>query len=1157
MENAAEIEKAKGKRTTAKGRFTRKKNFLIKSIDNNQGVEIVETNYAKLAEAYDELEGKHEAYIELLPDDQSEEAEVWMTEVQEKFNEATNRKIKYVEQITVKERSTRAYAERQEYINKARTRQKTARAVFEASYKSISHALQSKEIPNFALRDLQTQIEEEFLECKRSNTELLQLLTQDSAEAEINWIATIQTCYHEIKEKIALSYTDVEEAKETKRESTTSASFLQLEKVRMPHFDGELRKYPQFKRDFQKQVMTQIRKGDAAYVLRTCLKGEPARLVNCVDDDIDEMWHRLDDKYGDPAKVADVIIDEIKRFRMLREGEDKRFIEFVTLIEDGYRNLKGLGLETEITTTSSVSVIEKALPSDIKRKWSERVSSRDSLVDKSNKFPSLLDFLQSQRDAIEYESATLCAGSSNQYHKGAAHYSEGITVGKDESTKEPRPKCLIHENGKHWTSNCRLYQAKTVDEKRDFLREKQACWACLKPGHRQRTCRIKRDCGVNGCTRKHHPSIHENDESTPQQASASANVCSDSNVDTCLLQVQRVKTRKGTANVMWDNAASLCFITNAKAKQEKLSGVKVNLSIVKIGGQNEEIETMKYKLPLLDKRGQAVEFEVYGINKITSDIEHVNVESIAHLFRNVSKDEIARPAGPVVVLIGYEYAAFHPEREQNNGHLVLLKNRFGRCVGGTHPLLKETCMTHNLGNARVHFVGKVNVEDFYTIEALGVQCKPKCGGCKCRKCSLGAKDYTIQEERELELIERNLSFNSEDNSWTAEYPWIKDPHKLPNNHKVAMAKLAATERRLRKNADHAKVYDEQIKDMVARNVARKLSEEELTNYTGPTHYIAHHEVLKPESKSTPVRIVFNSSANYMGHVLNEYWAKGPDLLNNLLGVLIRFRENRVAFMGDIRKMYHTVKTSELDQHTHRFLWRDMDSTREPDTYIIQRVSFGDKPSGTIATVALRKTAEMMRKNYLEAADIIQTNTYMDDIIESKDNIALARDLSQDIEKAIIKGGFQVKEWIFSGDINKQEETIMVQTPHTSTEKILGIKWNPCEDQLCFEVKIKFSPKGKRHALQTNNVTTDFPPQQLTKRMILSQINSIYDPLGLAGPFTVRAKILMRHLWGSEQKLDWDDPIPEENRENWITFFKDLKDMDQVRFMKCVKPSDAV
>ena len=97
----------------------------------------------------------------------------------------------------------------------------------------------------------------------------------------------------------------------------------------------------------------------------------------------------------------------------------------------------------------------------------------------------------------------------------------------------------------------------------------------------------------------------------------------------------------------------------------------------------------------------------------------------------------------------------------------------------------------------------------------------------------------------------------------------------------------------------------------------------------------------------------------------------------------------------------------------------------------------------------------MRNEYPEAADIIQNNNYMDDIIESKDNITMAREFSQDIEKAIVKGGFQVKEWIFSGDISKQEETIMVQKPHTSTEKILGIKWSPCEDQLCFEVKIKF------------------------------------------------------------------------------------------------------
>ncbi len=190
------------------------------------------------------------------------------------------------------------------------------------------------------------------------------------------------------------------------------------------------------------------------------------------------------------------------------------------------------------------------------------------------------------------------------------------------------------------------------------------------------------------------------------------------------------------------------------------------------------------------------------------------------------------------------------------------------------------------------------------------------------------------------------------------------------------------EKRLAKDSEHAKVYQTQAEDMIHRGVARKLSSKELEEYSGPVHYISHHEVLKPESKSTPVRIVFNSSANCMGHTLNDYWAKGPDLLNNLLGVLVRFRENEVAMMGDIKKMYYSVNIGIVEQHTQRFLWRDIDTSRQPDTYIIQTVSFGDKPVGTIATIALRKTAELSQQTYPEAADVVKNNSYMDDILDS-------------------------------------------------------------------------------------------------------------------------------------------------------------------------------
>ena len=150
------------------------------------------------------------------------------------------------------------------------------------------------------------------------------------------------------------------------------------------------------------------------------------------------------------------------------------------------------------------------------------------------------------------------------------------------------------------------------------------------------------------------------------------------------------------------------------------------------------------------------------------------------------------------------------------------------------------------------------------IESLGVECTPRCGGCG--RCPLGAKNYSLKEERELELIERKLEFDNVEHRWVTQYPWIKDPADLLDNRRAVFGMLTSTEKRPSRNADHAKVCQEQIQDMVDRGIARKLTTAELDTYKGLIHYISHHEVLRPDSKSTPVRIVFNSSFNYMGHV---------------------------------------------------------------------------------------------------------------------------------------------------------------------------------------------------------------------------------------------------------------------------------------------------
>ena len=84
--------------------------------------------------------------------------------------------------------------------------------------------------------------------------------------------------------------------------------------------------------------------------------------------------------------------------------------------------------------------------------------------------------------------------------------------------------------------------------------------------------------------------------------------------------------------------------------------------------------------------------------------------------------------------------------------------------------------------------------------------------------------------------------------------------------------------------EQAEAYDKQMKEMNEMNFSRQLTSEELRDYKGPVHYIPHHAILRPEKKTTPVRIVFNSSSVFQGHQLNDYWMKGPDLLNNLFGI---------------------------------------------------------------------------------------------------------------------------------------------------------------------------------------------------------------------------------------------------------------------------------
>ena len=696
--------------------------------------------------------------------------------------------------------------------------------------------------------------------------------------------------------------------------------------------------------------------------------------------------------------------------------------------------------------------------------------------------------------------------------------------------------CIFHKTTNHNFTNCDTFKRLGNPMKLDFIKRNGICFSCLSPGHMSGSCLSRKPCNISEqsvtCNKYHHPMLHEafksnvfqpnnNVQSSGAYSTVVGNGYNTIFGNGVLLPIGTVLCKNYSICTLYDSGADLSLITHRLAQHLGLNGRDIELSITKVGNTVELCQSKCYKLTLVDLYGQEWHIDACGIDEITSDLKEIDMNDISHILK-VNVNDITRPKNRVELLVGTDYCAIMPKVIQTVGNLQLLQNTFGLCVRGKTNSefdVQKCSLNVRISHIVCHSTDNIlvkpgssfskQVEDFFTAENLGTECSPKCGQCKCGKCLFDGQ-FSIKEQIEMNMIVDKLIYNVNDKYWTITYPWLKDPNDLPNNFSSAFARLRSTEKRLLLlGSDYYIKYDSQIIDMINRGVAEKLDQNLINTYEGPIHYLPHHEIHKPSSLSTPLRIVFNSSSSFAGHILNDYYAKGPDVLNNMLGVLLRFRLGHIGVSGDIKKMYNAIHTSVIDQHTHRFLWRNMDLNRPPDHYILKRVTFGDRPSGAIAILALRKTAEMFRIQFPEAAMIVENDSFVDDIIFSVDNLDEAKSRMSEIETILSEGGFEIKEWLISKDSNVEDSKINISSDN---DKILGILWNSKLDQLNFQLNLNFSKKHRNMKSNTDikeaDITSRFP-EILTRRLVMRQTASLYDPIGLLTPITLQAKLLMR------------------------------------------------
>ena len=968
---------------------------------------------------------------------------------------------------------------------------------------------------------------------------------------------------------------------------------IKVKRLDAPTFDGNIRMYPTFCSEYERIVNVTYQKN--AFALRQSLIGDAAKVVLGVEDDYDEMMRRLDINYGDPCKLIDYIINEIKHLEQIPEGDNKKFIECVNIIERAFLDLKRQKLEKEMSSVSILSMIEKILPLEQKKEW---IKLYKNLKNKENAFTELMKYLISEKEILEHMEKDI--RSTNNSYKACINNVEIekeiniASVIKQIQIKQNNMEtllqqisasnkiekhsdnmnqitnyCWYHQSYNHSIQRCQAFHNLENSFKFDTMKKNRACFRCLGIGHLSKDCNETRFCFVkdqygNVCGKPHHPKLHYLFFNQNMKESLHTN-----NVITNapLLTIGHVYCKGYHITTLYDSASGVSLITHSMACQLGLTSTPVNITITKIGNTLETIETKIYSLSLTGHFNNNYAIACYGMDEITSNVPKINIEAAGKIFDLSPSIKLTRPHGQVDLLIGLDYCTLLPKVIKSVGNLQLMKNIFGYYIRGSHLLINES----NSYNAKIYHVNIIPVIDEVNFEftsplkdnldALFESDDRKWSKFHCEKCQNcnncnKLMPITIKQKQELNLILKGLSYDESNKRWTITYPWIKSPYLLPNNYMIACIKLKGTEKRLKKlGHNYSKLYCDGIEDMLNRNVGRKLSEVELNSYKGPIHYVSHHEIIKASSTSTPFRIVFNSSASYNGHILNEYWAKGPDVLNSLFGVLIRFCENPVAFIGDVFKMFNAIKLSFLDQHTHRFVWRGMDENRKPDHYALTAVPFGDKPSGSIAILAMKKTAELNKYKFPDAYEIIDRDSYVDDIIHSTDTVETGKRCMKEIDKVLAEGGFKIKNWIISGDPNCEDEINIITS---DIEMVLGLVWKPKTDVYQFKVNLNFHTKFKGiytgPYLSKENFKTEFP-DIITKRQAFSQISTVYDPLGFVSPFLLKGKLIMQNIVTSkpnDKKLEWDDPLPNELRCKCYTFFLSLFDMENLTIPRCWK-----
>lgn len=926
---------------------------------------------------------------------------------------------------------------------------------------------------------------------------------------------------------------------------TQVRNLVRLPKIDLPRFSGGYQNWLEFKDTFLSLIHNSngIDNINKFHYLRASLQGNAAQIIKNIDfraANYTIAWELLCERFDNSRLLINNHLQALFNVDPIRSESYQSIRFIIDVINKNLRALTSLKEPTQHWDTLIIFLMCTKLDSVTGREWEEHRNN----INSSPTLTQFLAFLNKRADLLETIDESKPKGKSK--HESSPNKSLIVNKGSDKKSK--RRSCPLCDDESHNLFSCESFRSLPIESRIAKVKEFKVCENCLRFGHAANKCFLSH---CKYCTKKHNTLLHlENTDSSsssnefPSEGIVlttehiqSIQHATPSRVflSTALVRVIDSRGHKHAARAVLDNGSGINIVSDNFCR--KLGLPRRNVSST-VAGFNNHVSNSK----------QSCTLTLESMNSSYS------TRLDCHIFENVTSVVPITYIDTKNIKIPQGLSLSDPSYNiPSKVDILIGADTFWDILGN-----QKICLGKNLPELR-------NSELGWIVTGRVLNSKNKLGQCFFTQTqndhdltrfweldTISSKHSLSAEERECEESFSLNTTRNDDGRFVVTIPLKHDPQVLGDSFEMAKRRFLSLERKFERESAFKDKYLAFMKDY--EQLGHMTENKTIFPYSNSVnYYLPHHGVLRESSTTTKLRTVFDASAVTSSRVsLNEIQMVGPTVQDDLLSILLRFRQHRYVVSADVEKMYRSVEIIPSQRPLQQIIFRYNPSDRLK-TYTLNTVCQGTASAPFLATKCLVSLASSVNAGTLRntLSDVseptlhaikesITHDFYCDDLLSGSSSESAAIFLSKGIAHVLSSAKFNLRKWRSNStnilnnlisDVNIDNNTKLDLSDNTnSSSKTLGLHWLCQSDTLSFSIDIELHKK-------------------VTKRHILSVISQIFDPLGLVGPCVVEAKIIMQKLWVN--RCSWDEEVSSDIQQAWSSFANTLSCLNELQIPRWI------